>query len=285
MTDHALLTWEPHPEAWLLVAVLLGGYLYALSAWGPRHAPGRPPATRHQRWCFYAGVFALWLGADWPLHHVAETYLYSAHMVQHLLFQLVAAPLLILGLPAWLLRRLLRPRAVLVVWRAITQPLIALVFVSGFVAVLHVPAVVNLQSANPWFHLGLHVTFVGASLVMWWPVLSPLPELPHLAYPGRMVYLFGHSVLPTVPASFLTFAQTPLYDFYVGAPRVLELLDPVGDQQLAGLIMKVGGGLLLWGVIAVMFFRWASDEQSGAPDRLYWRDLEPDVERARLTHK
>jgi hypothetical protein len=60
-------------------------------------------------------------------------------------------------------------------------------------------------------------------------------------------------------------------------------LDAAQDQQIAGLVMKVGGGFLLWGVIAVLFFRWASEENSGGPDALYWKDLEPDVERARLT--
>lgn len=283
MTDPALLAWEPHPEAWLMVVALAGGYLYALSAWGPRYAPGRAPATRRQRLCFLAGVAALWFGADWPVHHVAEDYLYSVHMLQHLLFQLVGAPLLILGTPAWLLRRLLHPRLARKVWRSVTQPLVALVVVLAFTAGLHVPAVVNASATNPWFHLTLHVALFVVSLVMWWPVLSPLPELPHLSYPGRMAYLFAHSLVPTVPAAFLTFAYSPLYVAYANAPRLLAWLDPLQDQQIAGLVMKVGGGFLLWGVIAVLFFRWATEESSGGPDALYWRDLEPDVERARLT--
>jgi putative membrane protein len=283
VADPALIAWQPHPEAWLLVVALGGGYLYLLASWGPRYAPGRPPATRNQRLCFLAGVAVLWVGADWPIHQVAERYLYSVHMFQHLLFQLVAAPLLILGTPSWLLRRLLRPPLVQAVWRALTKPLVALVIVLAFTAGVHVPAVVDTSAANPWFHLAVHVALVGVSLVMWWPVLSPLQELPHLSYPGRMAYLFAHSIVPTVPASFLTFAYSPLYEAYATAPRILAWLDPVQDQQIAGLVMKVGGGFLLWGVIAVLFFRWASEENSGGPDALYWKDLEPDVERARLT--
>lgn len=283
MTDPALVSWQPHPEAWLMVVALAGGYLYALSAWGPRHAPGRPAASRRQRWCFLTGVAVLWLAADWPVHQLAEDYLYSMHMVQHLLFQLVGAPLLILGTPAWLLRRLLAPRLVREAWRALTKPLIALIVVLAFTAALHVPAVVAAQTADPWFHLAVHVLLFATSLVMWWPVLSPLPELPHLSYPGRMAYLFGHSLVPTVPAAFLTFAYTPLYEAYASAPRLVAWLDPVQDQQIAGLVMKVGGGLMLWVVIAVLFFRWAAEEQTGGPDTLYWHDLESDVEHARLT--
>ncbi len=282
MADPTLVTWQPHPEAWLMVVALAGGYLYALSAWGRRHAPGRVAATRNQRVAFFAGVGVLWLGADWPIHYVAETYLYSVHMGQHLLFQLIAAPLLILGTPAWLWRRLLRPAPVFAVWRSVTKPLIALVLMSGFTALIHIPAVVNAQSVSPWFHFGLHAVLMLLSLVMWWPVLSPLPELPHLSYPGRMAYLFGHSILPTVPASFLTFAYSPLYEAYASAPRLAGWLDVIQDQQIAGLVMKIGGGFFLWGVIAVLFFRWAAEEQTGGPDTLYWRDLEPDVESARL---
>jgi putative membrane protein len=279
----AAFAWQPQPDTWLLIVALAGGYLYALSALGPRLAPGRKPATTTQKWLFFAGVGVLWVAADWPIHGLAEDYLYSVHMVQHLLFQLVAGPLLLLGTPAWLLRRLLRPRWLEAIWRTLTQPLIALLFVSGFTAAIHVPAVVNLTATNGWAHVGLHVLLVGSSFVMWWPVLSPLPELPHLSYPGRMAYLFGHSILPTVPASFLTFADSPLYEAYALAPRLAPWLDAAQDQQIAGLLMKIGGGLFIWAVIAVLFFRWSSEESSGGPDPLYWRDLEPDVEEARAS--
>jgi putative membrane protein len=172
-----------------------------------------------------AGVAVLWVGADWPIHQVAESYLYSVHMFQHLLFQLVAAPLLILGTPSWLLRRLLRPPLVQAVWRALTKPLVALVIVLAFTAGVHVPAVVDTSAANPWFHLAVHVALVGVSLVMWWPVLSPLQELPHLSYPGRMAYLFAHSIVPTVPASFLTFAYSPLYEAYATYEDLMDLTE------------------------------------------------------------
>jgi putative membrane protein len=134
-----------------------------------------------------------------------------------------------------------------------------------------------------WVHLLAHVVLVGFSLIMWWPVLSPLPELPHLGYPQRMLYLFAHSIVPTVPASFLTFLSRPLYETYSSFPRIVAVLDPLADQQLAGLLMKLLGGLMLWGVIAVLFFRWNHEEQTGGPDILYWRDLEHDLGSRELT--
>jgi putative membrane protein len=271
------LAWQPHPDVWLLIVALTGGYLYALSAWGPAEGRGRRPATRNQRWCFFLGVGALWVGADWPIHTVAEGYLYSVHMLQHLIFQLVAAPLLILGVPAWLWRRLLSPAPVAAVVRSATKPLNALALVGAFTVFMHWPAVVDAVAANALLHLAAHAALMVFSFIMWWPVLSPLPELPHLSYLGRMGYLFGHSILPTVPASFLTFSHEPLYRVYAEAPRLATWLDASQDLQIAGLLMKIGGGLLLWGVIAFLFFRWSSEDASGGPDFLYWRDYDADV--------
>ena len=277
MTDmSAMLRWQPHPDAWLLIVLLLGGYTYALSAWGRTGAPGRAAATTRQRVCFYAGVASIWLAADWPVKVLAES-LFSVHMAQHLVFSLIAAPLLLLGMPGWLLRKLLSPAPVQAVWRALTKPLVALVVFNVWIAVYHWPPVVNLSVTNDGFHLLAHAGWMVTSLIMWWPVLSPLPEMPHLSSPVRMIYLFGQSIVPTVPASFLTFGESMLYDVYGSAPLMFGL-DPLVDQQIAGLLMKIAAGFFIWGVIAVLFFRWSADSDSGAPDRLYWRDLGPGLE-------
>ena len=259
--------WRPNPDTWLLATLLIGGYLYALSALGPKFAPGHRAATTRQRTCFLSGVALLWLAAGWPLDQLSD-YLFTFHMIQHLVFSFLAAPLIILGMPTWLLRYMLKPPMVARIFRAATGPLAALVVFNLWAAGYHWPILVNLSVTNEWFHLLVHVAWVVAGLILWWPVLSPLPEYPHLSYPLGMAYLFGQSILPTVPASFLTFAETPLYRAYAEAPRVLGL-DAVVDQQIAGLTMKIGGGLFLWAVIMLLFFRWSHEEETGGPDLLY----------------
>jgi putative membrane protein len=97
-----------------------------------------------------------------------------------------------------------------------------------------------------------------------------------------MLYLFLQSIVPTVPASFLTFGSSPLYSFYEHAPRIWAL-SALTDQRIAGLVMKLVGGLILWSVIAVLFFKWYLLEQRGDWDELRWRDVERDV-RSGMTH-
>ena len=122
----------------------------------------------------------LWLGADWPIHDLAERYLYSMHMTQHLLFTLVAAPILIAGMPVWLLRELLAPAPIRRIFRFMTRPLVALIFFNAVLLFTHWPDVVAASVGSELVHFALHVLIVTSALVMWWPVMSPLPEMPSL---------------------------------------------------------------------------------------------------------
>jgi putative membrane protein len=146
--------------------------------------------------------------------------------------------------------------------------------------VTHWPAVVNESLNSHPLHFVLHAVIFLASLVIWMPVLSPLPEIPRLAPPMRAVFLFLQSIVPTVPASFLTFGAHPLYSFYVGKRHIWGV-STLEDQQIAGLIMKIGAGMLLWALIAVIFFRWAADEDRRDQPQRVRRALERELEQIR----
>jgi len=254
-------SWEPQPDVWLLVAAFGVGYLLALTRLGPREAGASTPATRLQIASFALGVLALWIAADWPIHQIAEQRLYSVHMIQHLMLTMVVVPLLLLGTPAWLLRWMLQPgslgfRAI----RSCARFLPGLLIFNAVLVFNHWPEIVNASLANGFVHFLLHALLFLSSIIVWLPVLSPLPEIPRLALPVRGLYLFAWSIVPTVPASFLTFGSQPLYSAYTPLPKLWGLT-PLEDQQIAGLIVKIGAGLLLWMLIAVIFFRWAADEE------------------------
>ena len=270
--------WHPHPDVWVLIVVLLGGYVWALRHLGPRHtAPGQAVATRLQKICWVTGVATVWVAADWPVHDLSERYLYSVHMTQHLLLTLVAPPLLLLGTPAWLAREVLRPPKLYRAVRSLARPMPALILFNVLVVVTHWPTFVDATLRSEPLHFATHAALFISALLMWCPVAAPLPELRPLAPAAQMLYLFLQSIVPTVPASFLVFAETPIYRFYVDVPRLWSL-SAGEDQRIAGLLMKLGGGLLLWLVIAVLFFRWHAAEEENDRQARKWRALEREIE-------
>src|SRR5204862_2493733 len=109
----------------------------------------------------------------------------------------------------------------------------------------HVPLVVNASLRHALLHFAIHALIVVSSLIVWMPVLSPLPEVPRLQPLVRMLFLFLQTVVPTVPASFLTFGDKPLYRFYETVPRLWGT-SVVSDMNVAGLIMKILVGFSLW---------------------------------------
>src|SRR5262245_55161771 len=205
------MPYQAHPDVWLLVAGAIGLGWYAVRVVG-RNAvrDGSPIVTRRQVGWFVAGLAVLWAASDWPIHDIAEERLYSVHMLQHLLISYVAAPMFLLATPTWLARLLVGEGRWL---RKLCHPVVAGVIYNAVIVFLHWQNTVNASVANPVAHYGLHVLLFSASLLMWMPVCGPVPEL-RLSLPGQMVYLFAMSIVPTVPAAWLTMAEGVVYSAY-----------------------------------------------------------------------
>lgn len=282
-------TWNYRPlvGVYLLVAVVGGAYAYALH----RHASGRggghAPSTRHYALRFGAGLLVLALSSDWPLGPLGAGYMASVGALRTLLFAFAVAPLLLSGMPPWMLRRMLRagsnpdgsPGRVLRLAQIVTLPYVAFLQFNALLVATQLPAVVDTLKVTQAGSFALDMSWLVSSIIMWVPLLRPLPELGGLGDPMRLLYLFGLSIVPTVPASFLTFSRFPLYELYELAPRVFMSFDAVVDQQVAGLSMKIGGGLILWSIMTVLFFRWASNEQADQAQPVSWSQFERDLER------
>jgi len=266
-------TWHAHVDVWLILGSVVAAYLI----WARRHEEETGEATpARERRRFLIGMAVLFVMSSWPMHDLAERRWYMAHMVQHLSFTLVAAPLLVTGIPAWMWRAALRPRSLERAWRFLTRPVMALIVSNGVLLFTHWPAVVDASVRSEPLHFLLHTALLGSALIMWWPVFSPLPEMPPVAPPTQMLYLFAQSLAPTIPASFLTFGRTPLYTVYETFPRLLGI-SPLTDQLIAGLLMKIVGGLILWGYIAVIFFTWHAREEREGWDALAHRDVDASI--------
>lgn len=251
---------------WDILAQLLlvqGAYLAAV---GPlRHRfvwPHLVPFPRGRAVLFSLGMLVIFLAEGTPLHELSEQFLFSAHMSQHLLLTTLAVPLLLLGTPAWLARPLLDHPLIARLLRFGTRPVIAIVLFNGTLAVWHLPQLYDWALWNHNAHVLEHVMFIGTAILLWWPVFSPLPELPRLSYPLQILYLFVQSLVPAVIAAVITFGDRVMYPTYNAAERITSL-SPLADQQLAGLIMKTVGTLALWLVATILFFIWAHREERG----------------------
>jgi putative membrane protein len=248
-----------HLDVFGMVLALAIGFEYATRRLAEHYAPqGEVAVTRKQRVMFYSGLGTLMVVSTWPLHDIGESSLFMFHMVEHLGIALVAPPLLLYGTPWWLTRMLVRP--ILPVMRIIARPFVALFVFNATLGMIHVPGVVELMLTSELFHFAVHLLLLATAILMWWPIVGPIPDLPRLDPFHRMGYIFLQSLVPTVPASFLTLGETPLYKIYETFPRLWGISAHT-DQVIAGLIMKLGGGLLLWGFIAGVFFSWWAEEQ------------------------
>jgi len=273
-------SWRPHPEVWLLLAGVIGLGFYATRVIGPKMVGDRssrsdhdgfrgsraevPSVTARQKRFFAAGVISLAIAADWPMHDIAEEYLYSVHMLQHLLITFFIPILFLQATPEWLARLVLgggdQERTFL---GKLAKPVVAGVIFNMLAALTHWNGIVQLSADSGPFHYAIHLVMFSSALLMWLPVLGPLPEL-RLSAPAQMIYLFLMSIIPTIPAAWLTFADNPVYPAYDTVDRLWGI-SVVDDQQAAGFVMKILGGFFLWTLIAVRFFRWAASE--GESDR------------------
>ena len=254
--DGLLSGWTVYPG--FLIGWLLLGAAYA-AATGPfraRLADPTPPGAGRVA-AFAAGWVLLFLALQGPLHDLSDHYLFSAHMVQHLVLTLFVPPLLLAGTPPGLLRPALRVRPLAAAARAATRPLVAFGLYNLVFAVWHVPALYDLMMRNHDVHVAVHLLFLASAVLLWWPVAGPLPELNRVSAGAAMLYLFLAGIPMMALASLIALADHVVYTWYEQAPR-LWALSALEDQKLGGLIMWVPGSFVLWGAMTIVFFRWAA---------------------------
>lgn len=257
-------SWSPiaYPGIWLAMGVLVAIYV---RSWRHLAAAGAlDPADGKRRWAFGFGVGALWLATDWPIGTLGSGYLASVHMVQFQMYTLLAAPLLLLGMPPAMFGRLLAALRIDGLAHRIARPVVAGVTFNLLLLFSHSPFVVDRARTNQVGSFVLDVLWLVAGMILWLPVLGPRNGFRHPSPAVQCLYLFlAMGVVPMIPGAILTFSELPLYSVYELAPRVGSI-DVTADQQVAGLIMKVGNLPFLWTAIAAIFFTWARRDREAA---------------------
>jgi putative membrane protein len=253
---------SPHEGSWwivepgITVGLLCLTVLYLLAVGPLRRRLGGPIRMERRLAAYFLSAMALlFVSLQGPLHELSDYYSFSAHMAQHLLVTLIMPPLLLKGIPAWLIDPVLRLSYLFPLARLITSPFIAFALFNVVFSLWHVPSFYQRALGSPAVHSLEHVLFMGTAVLTWWPIFSPTSLLPRLSDPVQMLYLFAQSIIPTVLGAIITFADIVLYPYYAAAPRVIGL-SPLDDQQAAGLLMWLGGATIVLLVLTHRFFRW-----------------------------
>ena len=265
-TQFSWLKWSVHPSTVIGLLVLAAIYIIRAAQAGPDQS-----LSGTRKLSFFASLFVIFAALNGPIHDLSDNYLFSGHMVQHLLLTMLMPPLMLYGVPGWMLRPLLRNRVLQAIAKRITRPIACYLIFNIVIAGWHIPAMYNAAMESHDIHILEHLMFMGAAVLMWWPLASQLPELPRLAYPGQMLYSFLMTLPMSVVAIYIVMADTVLYPFYSSAPRIMKL-SPMEDQLLGGLIMWVPGGIIFMIIMTVVFFKWASrGEDHAAAAQVDWK--------------
>ena len=246
----SLWTWSWDPTVLAGTLALAAAYGWLIRGRG-RVATWSPLARLY----FAGGLLALFLALESPIDVGGDHYLFSLHMLQHILLAMIVPPLLLLGLPEQ--------------WRAFhrlhVSPLVAIIIFNLVLAVWHLPFLYEATLRNQPVHVLEHLTFLAAGVLFWWPILVPEDEPNGMSVIGKIAYLGFAGVPPTILGLAFILSPVVIYPFYAAAPRVTPL-SPLDDQLAAGLVMFGLGNLIYFAAIWVIFFR-LDDKEATAGER------------------
>ena len=260
-----LLEWSLDPLGMMGIGVV--AVLYGMAVRRVARAHPANPHPRHRSWLFAAGLVVIGVALLSPIE-AYEGQLFSVHMVQHMLLELVAAPLLLAGAPITLALRTASPawrRRLLAVLQsravhALSFPVVAWVLFAAVNWGWHFSTLYDQALENELLHYVQHATFLGAALLFWWPAIGADPSPWRLPHPLRLFYLF----LAMPQNSFLGVAllqtSTVLYPHYLTNARAWGPT-PLDDQHLGGVIMWVFGDVAFLAGMAIVVAIWVRHEE------------------------
>lgn len=239
--------WSWNSEALVLVPLFTAAYVVALR---------RYPATAWRVASFLAAMVLLLAVSVTPIHTLSMHFLLTVHLLQNVVLAEWAPLLVVLGIPPALAARLARPRAI----RVLTHPAVALPLWLANYMLWHLPWLYDtaLENPNTLLHLE-HALYVLTGLALWWCTFQDEPH--RLGAGARAGYVFAAFVLGSPIGLVMALVPNAIYDFYVDAHHRVWGLDPLEDQQLAGMLMAVEQAIVFFAVFAYWFFRFLAEEE------------------------
>jgi putative membrane protein len=215
------------------------------------------PVPRWRVWCFAAGMLLITVAFLSPLGHL-DGELVLAHMAQHLLMGDLGALLIVLGLTGPLLQPLLSNR-----WlgwlRHLAHPLVALPLWAADLYVWHLPVLYQAATDHSAIHALQHSCFIGFGVLMWMPLVGPLPQPQWFRIPAKIGYLIAVRFTGIVLGNVFMWSNSVFYPDYAPGESRWHIA-AVTDQSIAGVIMMVEGGFVTLGVLSWLFLEWAKQD-------------------------
>jgi len=260
-----LLTPDPGVLDGLMALVLIYGLAVGP---GRRYLAPESPFELKRALYFACGVIILIAAIATPIDHIGETYLFSVHMVQHVMLMFLLPPFLILGTPVWLSDFLFRTEGLGTILRAMVRPVTAGVLFNMTLVFWHFPAFYELALRDPLVHLLEHVTFIVVSITMYWVLMGHESGTEPIHNGVKLLYVLGVSIGQIPLFAVLTFAPTVLYPTYAAAPRFYPDLSALTDQVLGGVVMKLVAAVFMFTGLIVYFYRWHQSEANEGKARV-----------------
>ncbi len=245
--------WSSDPIVLAALVLLLGGYLAAI---GPLRPKDQPAVARWRLACFIAGWVFLALTLVTPLDTLGRYYSFSAHTLQLFIHITITAPLLMSGLPEWLVERMLPLRAVREATRGLLFTVGCAVGFNALILIWHAGPLYEAANRNTPLHDLQSLCFLLAGVLTWWPLLTPMDRHTRMANPIQMLYLALESLPLDIFGAFTIFAGNIFYPSYAAAPRVFAGFSAATDQAVAGALLAVPGNIIDIGLISIVFFGW-----------------------------
>ncbi len=234
----------------------------------------KKPVKTWQLVCFFTGVALCILGLMPPIDPLSDQ-LFWAHMIQHMIIAHLGIPLMLFGIPYFVILRgmphwfrklvyfpILRSGILTLLNKTIARPLPSLIFFEASFWFWHLPRFYNLALLNDYFHLIEHANFALAGMLLWRNIIDPHPMKSPLPLPARMLYLAAMEASNIILSAILTFSDDVLYAYEgIPMPTWWAHWGHLQDQRLGGLIMWIPGGFINLMALTAVFFVWVHREQ------------------------
>lgn len=262
--NHSLIELWDFPLLGILTII---GVLYLLLTGSFNYLVGNvKPVSFKQKSFFLLGLFLTIITIGGPLHLIGHHYLFSVHMLQQAMLFMVIVPLLMLGIPSEIFQLIVKKPVMKRGITFLTHPIFSILFFNGLFSIYHFPLIFDSVMANHTLFNIVHIILLVGAVLMWWSLLSPLPDINRLTDLSRIGYIFMSGALITPVCALIIFSSTPMYNAYTDVPQLISFLTPIEDQRLGGIVMKLIQEGVFITSIAIIFFKWARKERSNEPE-------------------